>query len=149
MKGEPCRNAQVGAHVLDRRRFLKGSATAIILAGFAPWLVGSTSSPGGSLPTKAAFQALVGQWFHVAGSTPVSVQLVAVVAGPASLEADQFTLVFSAPGGSLAEGTFAVTPPEGDAFDLFLQPDDGDGTGARVFASFNLLQPSPVMPSCT
>ncbi|HME69042.1 MAG TPA: twin-arginine translocation signal domain-containing protein [Myxococcota bacterium] len=148
MAREMRRSAQVGIHELDRRDFLKGSATAIILAGVSPWLVGTTSA-GGTLPTKAVFQGLVGQWFYVAGATSAPIQLVAVVDGPASSDADQFTLMFSAPGASLAEGTFTVTPPTGDAFDLFLQPQSGDGTTAlTVRASFNLLQPAPVAPSC-
>ena len=144
MHRESRTSAEVG---LDRRDFLKGSATAIILAGVSPWLVGSTS--GGTLPTKAAFQGLVGQWFYVAAGTPAPIQLVAVVDGPASADAAQFTLIFSAPGVSLTEGTFTVTPPTGDAFDLFLQPTTGDGTAALTLrASFNLLQPAPVVPSC-
>jgi hypothetical protein len=133
--------------VLDRRDFLKGGATAIVLAGVSPWLVGTTSA-GGTLPTKAAFQNLVGQWFYVAGETLAPVQLVAVDEGPSSTDADQFTLIFSAPGVSLKEGTFTVTPPAGDAFLLFLQPAGMDGSTPTLRASFNLLQPAPLVPSC-
>ena len=142
-------NEQIGIQAVDRREFLKGSAAAIVLAGVSPWLVGTTSATGGPLPTKAAFQGLVGQWFYVAGATPSPIQLVAVVDGPASTGADQFTLVFNAPAVSLTEGTFTVTPPTGDVFELFLQPGSGDGTtAATVRASFNLLQPAFTVPSC-
>jgi len=148
MPREPRRSAQTGIHDLDRRDFLKGTATAIILAGVSPWLVGSTSA-GGTLPTEATFQGLVGQWFYLSGTTPAPIQLVAVVDGPASADTNQFTLIFSAPGVSLAEGTFTVTPPTGDAFDLFLQPTTGDGTSALTLrASFNLLEVDPAAPSC-
>ena len=148
MPSEPRRSAQVGVQGFDRRDFLKGSTTAIILAGVSPWLVGTTSA-GGTLPTKAVFQGLVGQWFYVAGASSAPIQLVAVVDGPASADADQFTLIFSAPGVALAEGTFTVTPPTGDAFDLFLQPASDDGaTTLTLRASFNLIQLAPVVPSC-
>jgi len=146
MLGDPLSSAQ--AHSFDRRDFLKGSAIAIILAGVSPWLVGTTSA-GTVLPTEADFQGLVGQWFHVAGATSVPVQLVAVVDGPASSGTSQFTLFFSAPGVSITEGTFTVTPPTGDAFDLFLQPTSSEGAAALTLrASFNLLQPAPAVPSC-
>jgi hypothetical protein len=149
MLREPLNGTQIEIPSLDRRDFLKGSATAIILAGVSPWLVGTTSSAGGTLLSKAVFQGLVGQWFSVAGANPSPIQLVAVVDGPTSADTDQFTLVFSAPGVSLTEGTFTVTPPTGDAFELFLQPETGDGaTTPTVRASFNLLQPAPIAPSC-
>ena len=142
------RNSGAQGHGFDRRDFLKGSATAIILAGVSPWLVGTTSASG-TLPTEADFQGLVGQWFWVAGSSSIPVQLMAVVDGPSSTESSQFTLLFSAPTGALAEGTFTVTPPTGDPFDLFLQPTTGEGSAALTLrASFNLLQPAPIAPSC-
>ena len=117
-------------------------------AGVSPWLVGTTSASG-TLPTEADFQGRVGQWFYVAGSSSVPMQLMAVVDGPTSIEASQFTLFFSAPTGAIEEGTFTVTPPTGDPFDLFLQPTTGEGNAALTLrASFNLLQPAPVVPSC-
>jgi len=142
------RNRSAQIHGFDRRDFLKGSATAIILAGVSPWLVGTTSASG-TLPTEADFQGRVGQWFYVAGSSSVPMQLMAVVDGPTSIEASQFTLFFSAPTGAIEEGTFTVTPPTGDPFDLFLQPTTGEGNAVLTLrASFNLLQPAPVVPSC-
>jgi hypothetical protein len=146
MARDPRGDAQ--GHGFDRREFLKGSATAIILAGVSPWLVGTTTASS-TLPSEAAFQGLVGQWFYVAGSTSVPIQLVAVDDDVSSGETNQFTLFFSAPSGSLAEGTFTVTPPTGDAFGLFLQPTASDGAAALTLrASFNLLQPAPIAPSC-
>src|SRR5215831_7698647 len=102
MARDPHGDAQV--HGFGRREFLKGSATAIILAGVSPWLAGTTAS--GTLSSEAAFQGLVGQWFYVAGTTSVPMQLMAVVDDASSTETSQFTLFFSAPSGSLAEGTF-------------------------------------------
>jgi hypothetical protein len=145
MPRHPHGSAQV--HGFDRRGFLKGSATAIILAGVSPWLVGTTAG-GGSLLTEAVFQGLVGQWFHVASTTSVPVQLVAVVDGPASADSSQFTLFFSAPGASIPEGTFSVTPPTGDVFDLFLQPISNGTAPLTLRASFNLLLPTPTAPAC-
>jgi hypothetical protein len=149
LRSEPRRDVQRTTQGLDRRAFLKSGAAAIVMAGVAPWLIGSSSTAASSPFTKAQFQALVGQWFHVAGPSWQAVQLVAVQDGPVSPRADQFDVIFrGAANAPVSEGLHTVAPPTGASFDLFLQPTGVDRAGTNVRASFNILLPGPVVPSC-
>lgn len=133
---------------MDRRDFLKSGVAVLVTAGLSPWLVASSGAPAGAGGfSKAEFQALLHTWFHVGGPAWQPMELVDVRDGLPSLRAEQFTLVFrGSPVAPLDEGTYTVAPPQGSAFELFLQPAGGDAAGPTYAATFSLLQAQG--PSC-
>lgn len=127
--------------MLKRRRFLKTSTGALVVAGTAPvaWFSGpgSASAAGVDPYSRARFEELLGEWVHVDTGAWQSMQVVAVEDGPADPQVDQFSVVLSG-GESVEPGTYAISSPDGEEFELYLQPSGGEG---EVRAEFSQIRP--------
>ena len=121
---------------MDRRDFLKWSAVVLT---FGPFMVGST--PDGADPySREFFAQRVGHWFEAGRA--YFLQLIAVEAGPASTQFDQFTLVFRVDArDALADGTWSLRAESGETVDVFLQRRANSVADARYTASFAVTRP--------
>jgi hypothetical protein len=82
----------------------------------------------------------VGTWFEVGPARYL--QLVAVEAGPPSIQLDQFTLAFRGDArDALPDGIQPLRAEGGEAVPLFLQRRLDDADGARYVASFAVVRP--------
>ena len=122
---------------MQRRDFLKASASALVLAPFVIAGVGA----GGSDPySRAFFTSRIGTWFDAGDAR--SLQLLSVDAGPASAQLDQFTLSFRGdPREALGDGAVALHAESGEQLELFLQRRTDASDGSRFAASFSLVRP--------
>ena len=98
---------------------------------------------------KAKFEPLVGSWMHLdmgPGAGWESVQLVEMQDIPSSEDLEQFAIRFRAdPQVELEQGIYTVDTGT-EAFDLHLQPAEGDENGAEAVASFSLLSDTTPVP---
>jgi len=121
---------------MQRRDFLKASASVLILGPFVVASSGTSSDPY----SRAFFTERVGTWFEVRPAC--FLELVAVEDGPTSAQLDQFTLLFRGDArDALTDGTPLLRAESGEAIDLFLQRRADDGADARYSASFAVSRP--------
>jgi hypothetical protein len=135
--------------MINRRGFLGTGAVMLgsialspikLLAG--PFLTAASVGDSQLQLGKKDFQALLNTTFAVITETGslVNLKLIEVQDGPVSLNAEQFTLSFSAPRRpSLVEGMYPIEHISAGRFSLFLQT-AGINRAARFYqATFNLL----------
>jgi hypothetical protein len=123
---------------MRRREFLKAGAGTLLLGPFA---LGGTGAGSAADPySRAFFEGRVGTWFEVGPARYL--QLVAVEAGPPSIQLDQFTLAFRGDArDALPDGIQPLRAEGGEAVPLFLQRRLDDADGARYVASFAVVRP--------
>jgi hypothetical protein len=142
-------NFALGAVMINRRGFLGAGAVVLVALALSPIKLLAAPFRGvaraGSARfqlSKQDFQALLNTSFavHVATGGRVNLNLVEVQDGPASLQAEQFTLTFRAPSTPLlSEGMYPIEHAGAGRFPLFLQT-VGHADAARFYrATFNLL----------
>ena len=128
--------------MLKRRRFLKTSTGALVFAGATPvvWFSGSRRASASDVDpySREHFEALLGEWVHVDTGSWQSMQVVAVEDGPADARVDQFSVVLSG-GASVEPGTYAVSTPDGEEFQLYLQPSADEGDARAQFGQIRPL----------
>ena len=121
---------------MQRRDFLKASASVLVLGPFVIAGIGTRADPY----SRAFFTERVGTWFEVRPAR--FLELVAVEDGPVSAQLDQFTLLFRGDAReALTDGTPSLRAESGESINLFLQRRADDAADARYSASFAVSRP--------
>jgi hypothetical protein len=138
-----------GEPKIGRREFVKGSGVAVAVATMGPvtLLSGRVANAADEGFSEAYFSAQTGAFFQVdAGAGGWNaLELMEVTGRGPSPQLDQFTVRFrGAANVAFDEGLYSVSPPEGDAFALHMQPTGSDDDGVYYDASFALVKPTQV-----
>ena len=112
-----------------RRGFLQGSTATLAAVAIGPMAFFAGVARADKVPlAHRYFSDRVGQFFSIDAGAWRSVELTGVVSHDASPPLDQFTLRFrGSPHEPIEEGLYTVAPPDGDAFELHIQPAGEDG----------------------
>lgn len=123
--------------MIQRREFLIGASGAVVTLALQPRVMAGSAARAAVAFSKAGFLPLVNSWFDV--DARLTVELVQVVDGPDTAEAEQFSLVFRAAAAStLPSGTYRMWHASLGDFRLYLEHAVGDNAAYR--ADLNLLR---------
>ena len=134
---------------IPRRRFLQGSTATVAAAALGPiaFFAGEPARADGPEFTQGYYEDLKGQWFTISADQWNAVELIEVIPHAVSERSEQFTVRFrGSPHAEIAEGTYAVAPPYGPYYHLYIQPAGSDEDGSYYEASFSIYL--PFNPSC-